>query len=306
MRDVVQQIVTGIMTGSIYALVGIGLVVIAQATEIINFGQAAMATFASFVAYSLMLRLPYALAFVLAIAAAFLVGALVERLIIRFMSVEAMGGLNPLIVTLGLLFIFYGLTVSIYGGEPYPFPQPFRGPPLRVRGILLGRASVYMFCVAVTLVSALYVLFRRTRLGLVLRATAANRVAAELAGVPTRRMMTLAWGLGVTCGAIAGILLAQLVSLTPNMMDVALVFAFAAAVVGGLDSMAGALAGGILLGVVQNLTGVYLGDLVAWLHLPFSISQPQQYRDLVALIVLIVVITVRPQGLFGRAKAVKV
>ncbi len=305
MTQLLQQTITGALTGSVYAVVGLGLVVIAQATEIINFGQAAMGTFVTFIAWSLLLRLPYPAGFLLGTIVAFVVGALVERLVIRMVPEKERTGLNPLIVTLGLLFVFYGLTVGIYGGQPHPFPQPFAGPPIDLHGVHIGRASLYLFGVSLALVLALYLLFRHTRLGLVLRATAANRTAAELAGVPTDRMMMLAWGLGIACAGVAGMLLAQLLSLTPNMMDVVLVFAFAAAVVGGLDSMVGTLVGGVLLGVLQSLTGVYLGNVVRWLHLPFNIAQPQQYRDLIALVVIVVLLIVRPQGLFGRKRVVK-
>jgi branched-chain amino acid transport system permease protein len=303
---VIQQIVTGLMTGSLYSLVGVGVVVIVRATEIINFSQAAMGTFATFIALMLMAHLPYPVAFMAAVAVAVGLGGAVEQLVIRFLPEGALGGLSPLIVTLSLLLIFYGLTVSLWGGEPFPFPQPFSGPPLNLAGVRIGRAALYMFCVSLALIVVVHVLFAYTRLGLALRATAANRVAAELAGVPTRRMMTLAWGLGTACGAIAGMLLAQLASLSPTLMDVAMVFAFAAAVVGGLDSLWGTLVGGLLLGVIQSLTGAYIGVVVQALGLPLTIHQPQQYRDLVALLVLVVLLTLRPQGLFGRARVVKV
>jgi branched-chain amino acid transport system permease protein len=305
MTQVVQQIVTGMMTGALYALVGVGIVVIVRATEVINFAQGAMGTFVTFIALGLMARLPYALGFVLAIAVAVVFGGLVERLVVRFIPESALGGLNPLIVTLSLFLILYGLTVAIWGGEPYPFPQPFAGPPLVVAGVRIGRATLYMFCVSIVLIALLHVVFTYTRLGLALRATAANRVAAELAGVPTRRMMTLAWGLGTACGAIAGMLLAQILTLSPTLMDVALVFAFASAVVGGLDSVWGTLVGGVVLGVLQSLTGAYLGVVVQALGVHVTLGQPQQYRDLVALLVLVVLLTLRPQGLFGRARAVK-
>jgi branched-chain amino acid transport system permease protein len=303
---VIQQIVTGLMTGSLYALVGVGVVVIVRATEIINFAQAAMGTFATFLALVLMAHLPYPVAFMAAVAVAVVLGGAVEQLVIRFLPESALGGLSPLIVTLSLLLIFYGLTVSLWGGEPFPFPQPFSGPPLNLAGVRIGRAALYMFCVSLVLIVVVHTLFAYTRLGLALRATAANRVAAELAGVPTRAMMTLAWGLGTACGAIAGMLLAQLASLSPTLMDVAMVFAFAAAVVGGLDSLWGTLVGGLLLGVIQSLTGAYIGVVVQALGLPLTIHQPQQYRDLVALLVLVVLLTLRPQGLFGRARVVKV
>ena len=306
MTPVIQQIVTGMMTGSLYALVGVGVVVIVRATEIINFAQAATGTFATFLALMLMQRLPYPVAFGAAVAIAIALGAAMERLVIRFVPESALGGLSPLIVTLSLLLIFSGLTVSFWGGEPYPFPQPFSGPPLDLGGVRIGRAALYMSCVSLALIVVVHALFAYTRLGLALRATAANRVAAELAGVPTRGMMTLAWGLGTACGAIAGILLAQLVSLSPTLMDAAMVFAFAAAVGGGLDSLWGTLAGGLLLGVIQSLTGAYIGVVVQALGLPLTIHQPQQYRDLVALLVLVVLLTLRPQGLFGRARVVKV
>lgn len=300
METFIQNLVLGLMTGSIYGVMALALVMIFQSTGVFNFGQGEMATFTTFIAWSLLLNVPYGAAFVLAVVIAFVMGAALERGLIRL--VERREPMAAVIVGLGLFLIFNSLSGAVYGPEPHSIAQPFRGSPIDLAGITLGRHNVYLFLVAATMTGLLYGLFQYTKLGLAMRATAHNRTAAELMGVPTDQMLMLGWGLAAAVGAAAGILVAPIVVLSPSMMFFVLLFAFAGAVLGGLESAPGAVLGGLLVGVTQNMVGVYIDDIVDFLHLPFDIANPNQYRDLVALGLIIVVLAIRPRGLFGRAE----
>ena len=304
MEQFIQHSVTGVMTGSIYGLMALSLVMIFRSTGIINFGQGEMATFTTFIAWSLLLTLPYAVAFLVVLAFAFALGATLERGLIRL--VEQREPMAALIVGLGLFLFFNSVTQSIYGGTPKSVEQPFRGSPVDIAGITFSQHSAFMFLVAVALTVLLYALFQFTKLGLAMRATALNRTAAELMGVPTGTLLMVGWGMAAAVGAAAGILVAPILSLTSSMMFFVLLFGFAGAVLGGLDSAPGAVIGGLLVGLTQNLVGVYLDDVVEFLHLPFAIEQSNQYRDVVALGLIIVVLAVRPRGIFGRAGAQRV
>lgn len=304
MENLVQQIVLGMMTGSIYGVVALALVMIFQSTKMFNFGQGEMATFTTFLAWALMLHVPYGLGFALAIVIAFALGAALERGLIRL--VEDRAPLNAVIVGLGLFMVFNSLSASAWGPDPHTFSQPFKGAPIDILGITIGKHNLYLFVVAMLITAALYCFFQYTKLGLAMRATAYDRGAAELMGVPTGLMLMMGWGLAAALGAAAGMLVAPIIVLTPNMMFFVLLFGFAAAVLGGLDSAPGAILGGLIVGVMQNLTGVYLDDVVDFLRMPFDIKDPNQYRDIVAIGLILAVLAIRPRGILGRPVVQKV
>ncbi len=301
MHTFVQQVVSGIMTGSVYGVVALALVMIFQSTQMFNFGQGEMATFTTFIAWSFMLHMPYGVGFLLAVVIAFLLGAAIERGLIRL--VEGKPPMTAVIVGLGLFLAFNSLSGSIYGAEPHGFSQPFTGGPIDIAGITIGRHNLYLFVVAMTMTALLFGLFRYTKVGLAMRATAYDRTAAELMGVPTGQMLMLGWGMAAAVGAAAGMLVAPIIVLTPSMMFFVLLFSFAAAVLGGLDSAPGAVVGGLFVGVTQNLVGVYLDDWVDFIRLPFDIKDANQYRDIVAMGLIVVVLAIRPRGIFGRPVA---
>lgn len=304
MENLVQQIVLGMMAGSIYGVVALALVMIFQSTKMFNFGQGEMATFTTFLAWALMLHVPYGLGFALAIVIAFALGAALERGLIRL--VEDRAPLNAVIVGLGLFMVFNSLSASAWGPDPHTFSQPFKGAPIDILGITIGKHNLYLFVVAMLITAALYCFFQYTKLGLAMRATAYDRGAAELMGVPTGLMLMMGWGLAAALGAAAGMLVAPIIVLTPNMMFFVLLFGFAAAVLGGLDSAPGAILGGLIVGVMQNLTGVYLDDVVDFLRMPFDIKDPNQYRDIVAIGLILAVLAIRPRGILGRPVVQKV
>jgi branched-chain amino acid transport system permease protein len=202
--------------------------------------------------------------------------------------------------------VFNSLSASVWGPDPHTFSQPFKGAPIDILGITIGKHNLYLFVVAMLITAALYGFFQHTRLGLAMRATAYDRGAAELMGVPTGLMLMMGWGLAAALGAAAGMLVAPIVVLTPNMMFFILLFGFAAAVLGGLDSAPGAILGGLIVGVMQNLTGVYLDDVVDFFRMPFEIKDSNQYRDIVAIGLILAVLAIRPRGILGRPLMQKV
>ncbi len=306
----VQHVATGLMSGSIYSVLGLSLVLVYVSTRAINFAQGEIGTISAFVAWSMMLTVPYVLGFPAAVGLAFLIGAAM----LRFVMLPLMGGagfaghgpIGIVVAGIGLLLVIIAVQASIYGPEPHRFEMPFRGDPIDIFSIKLGQHNVYLFGVAALMTALTWALFRFTKVGLAMRATAMNRTAAELMGVPTHQMLTLGWGLACGIAAIVAMLVAPIVVLAPAMMLNVLIFGFAAAVLGGFDSPHGAVIGGLILGLVQNLTGVYLADWVDVLHLPFDIKDPNQYRDVVAMSVIILVLVIRPRGLFGKPEVGRV
>jgi branched-chain amino acid transport system permease protein len=302
--ELLQQIVSGVLTGVIYSVMALAVVLIYRATRLINFAQGEMATAMTYVGWLVIARTNYLLGFAIALAIAFGFGMIVERGVMR--TVRRHDELAAVIVTLGLFLIINSVDLSVFGGSSRVFPQPVGGDPIVVAGIKLGKYELYLFAMGIALTLAMYALFQHTKLGLALRATAYDSSTAELMGVPTATMNSVGWALAAAAGAAAGMLVAPVAVLNPNMMLPILVYAFTAAVVGGVDSAVGAVIGGVILSVVQNLVGTYLGLVVAWAHLPFAIADPNQYRDIVAIVLIIGILMVRPQGLMGRVTMEKV
>lgn len=297
MTQLVQQIVTGIFTGSLYGLMALTFVLIWRSSRTLNFGQGEMATFTTFIFWGIILHVNYVMAFILVIPIAFLIGAALERGLIR--QLEGKPHLNALLVTLGLFLIFNSLSLSIWGPEAHYFEQPVSGPPYDVLGIKIPKYQLFVFAFTLLLTGVLYGLFQFTKLGLALRATALNKTAAELAGISTSNMLMVGWGLAAVMGAAVGILIAPIAILTPDMSFTLLLLGFTAGVLGGLDNPAGVVIGGFMLGVIQNLTGAYLddfGDLVQ-----VNIQNPNEYRDIVAILLIILVLQFKPGGIFGFA-----
>ena len=293
MQELVQQVVSGLAAGGVYASLALALVIIYSAMGLINFAQGEFAMFTTFIAWVLIvsLGLPYALAFILALAAGFVGAVLIERLVVR--PFERGPQLNLVIVTLALFTIVNGLAGYFWGYVPRPFPSPFPERPLVLAGIYISIQDLGVIGVTVGALAATYAFFNWTPIGLALRASALYPESSRLLGIRVGRMLALGWGLAAAAGAISGILSAPIVLLEPNMMQGVIIYAFAAAVLGGMDSPIGSVVGGLLLGVVLALVGAYF-PAVQDLRLPLTL----------ALIVLLLV--VRPQGLFGHRHVLRV
>jgi branched-chain amino acid transport system permease protein len=293
LSDFLQQVVSGLASGGIFASLALALVLIYRATRVINFAQGEMATVSTFVAWSLVNHgMPFWGAFFLTLALSFAGGVALERVVIR--PVENASVLTVVIVTLGLAILLNGYSSVQWGSEVKKFPSPFPTRPIHAGGVAFSIQDLGVIGVSVALVLALGAFFRFTKLGLAMRAAALNPEASRLVGVRVSWMLALGWGLAAVLGAVSGMMIAPVVFLDPNMMQTVLLYALAAAILGGMDSPVGAVVGGLALGVILNLTGAYVDFVGGTLRLP------------VALAVILLVLIVRPSGLFGRAAVRKV
>ena len=290
MDTFLHQVLAGLATGGIYASVALALVMIYQATHLVNFAQGEMAMFCTYLAWSLInAGLAYWPAFLLTVALAFVLGVVIERVVIR--PVENSPVLAVVVVFIALLVILNSITGWIYSYTIKTFPSPFPAEPLFGNKYM---SSHEIGAIGVTLVVLLllYAFFRFTPLGLALRAAAQNPASARLVGIRVGWMLALGWGLAAAIGAVAGMMVAPIVFLDPNMMGGILLYAFAAALVGGVDSPGGAVFGGFLVGVLENVLGAFvIGN---------------ELKLAVALVLIIGVLVVRPSGFFGRVHVSRV
>jgi len=288
-----QQVVDGLSTGGIYGSLALAIVLIYRSTRVVNFAQGEMATFTTYVAWTMMHHgLSYWPAFALTLLIAFGGGVTVERVLIR--PVEHRPEIVIVILTIGLFIAINGLVGWIFGPEVKAFDSPFPNSSIVVGGVSISVQDIGTFGVCLGTVVVLWLFFRLTTLGLAMRAVAFNPDASRLMGVRVGWMLALGWGFAAVLGAIAGMMAAPTVFLDPDMMLVILIYAFAAAVLGGIDSPVGAVVGGLLIGVVINLLGAYVNFVGQELRLP------------TALAVLLLVLVIRPSGLFGRVVVRKV
>ncbi len=289
----VQQVMSGLATGGIYASLALALVMIYQATDVVNFAQGEMAMFATYLAWSLLnAGLPYWAAFIATLVLAFVGGVLIQRVIIR--PVENKPILTIVIVTLGLLVICNSIAGWVWSYLQKPFPSPFPREPLRVGTVVFGAHDLGEIVVTLVMLALLFAFFRFTPLGLAMRAAAQNPMSSRLAGIRVSWMLALGWGLAAMFGAVAGLMVAPILTLDPNMMGGIQIYAFAAATLGGFTSPLGAVVGGFMVGIVENLVGTYVSFIGTELKLT------------VALAMIIVVLLVKPSGLFGRTQARRV
>ena len=285
----IHQVLSGLATGGIYASVALALVMIYQATHLVNFAQGEMAMFATYLAWTLIQHgVPYWGAFALTVVIAFAGGVLIERVVVR--PVDRAPILSVVIVFIALLVIFNSLAGWIYSYTIKPFPSPFPAQPLFGNSYVSSHELGSMGITLVVLL-ALFVFFRYTPLGLAMRAAAQNPESSRLVGVRVGWMLALGWGLASAIGAIAGMMVAPIVFLEPNMMGGILLYAFAGALLGGIDSPGGAVLGGFIVGVLENVVGAYVGT---------------ELKLTVALILIVGVLVVRPSGLFGKVHVVRV
>ena len=288
MADFMQQVVVGLSSGSIYASLALALVLIHRATGVINFAQGEMATLSTYIAWTLTTNhgWSYWPAFAFTLIASFVGGVAIHQGVIR--PNEKGSVLRVVIVTIGLLLTFNGLASFIWSPEPQAFPSPFPNETWKIAGVSISQRDVGTLAVVLGLVVLLWAFFQFTKIGLALRASALNPDASRLVGVRVGWMLAIGWGLAAVLGAVAGMLAAPSFLLSPTLMQAVLIYAFAAAVLGGIDSPFGAVVGGLLLGVGLNLIETYVDFIGADLKLP------------VALLIILVVLLVRPAGIFGK------
>lgn len=297
--DFMQQVVFGLASGGIYALLALALVIIHRSTGVINFAQGEMATLSTYIAWTLTVNhgWSYWPAFVATLAISFGGGVGIHRVVIR--PVERGSVLRIVIVTIGLLVAINGFVIWQWGGEPQQLKPPFGTDTYDIGGVVVAAHDIGTIAVALGIVFLLWLLFQFTKVGLALRAVAVNPEEARLVGVRVTWMLALGWGLAATLGAVAGMLTAPTVGLDPQMMQAILIYAFAAAVLGGIDSPIGAVVGGLILGVLLNMLS-YLSQygLFDWFT--------EELRLPTALLIILIVLLVKPSGLFGKPEVKRV
>ncbi|RJG00816.1 branched-chain amino acid ABC transporter permease [Noviherbaspirillum sedimenti] len=290
METFLLQLFSGLATGGIYALVAMALVMINQATHHINFAQGEMATFSTFIAWALINSgMSYWSAFLLTVTISFAIGVVVQRVILR--PFEKAPALTNVIVFIGLMVIFNALGGWLFEQSLKTFPTPFAKDAWYASAYFSAH-NVGMLGVMLAVLGSVYAFFRFTSVGLAMRAAALNPESARLVGIRVSWMLALGWGMAAAIGAVAGMMVAPIVFLDTHMMSGILLYAFAGALLGGIDNPWGAAAGGLIIGVLENLLGAYVigTDL----------------KLTMALVLIVGILTVKPNGLFGKVVVTRV
>jgi branched-chain amino acid transport system permease protein len=287
MEKFLQYTLTGLSAGSLYALVALGIVLIYRSTRVLNFAHGDIATLATFVAFSLLSR---RYSFAVAVTASLAVGAVIGVVFYFTVLIRAQRrGANLLgmvILTLGLALMIQGVVVYTWGAEPLSLPFPISDTKTYTLGtVIVSQLALATMGAGVVGSVLLYLLVQRTRLGLAMRATSENLMAAQTLGIPTRVVLAVSWGVASALGVVAGVFLAPALLLDPFFMLDPFLKGFAAAVLGGLNSLPGAVLGALILGVAESLTGAY-----------FTIA----FKNTLAFLIIIVVLLIRPEGLLGK------
>ncbi len=287
MELLLQQVLAGLANGAIYALMALAVVMIYQAIDLLNFAQGEMAMFSTFIAWQLIAwGQPYWVAFAISVIVSFVAGILIDRVLFRPINNAPI--LSQLVAFIALFSILNSSAGEIWNFTIKTFPTPFgREPLFGLR--LISTHEAGMIGVTLVMLGLLYLFFRGSRLGLAMRAAAANPESARLVGIRVGWMIALGWGMSSAIGAIAGMLIAPVVFLDPNMMFGVLLYGFTGAVLGGLSSPGGAVAGGFAVGVIENLAGTFI---------PYF---GRELKLTIALVLIVAVLLVRPSGVFGRA-----
>ncbi|MDF3319955.1 branched-chain amino acid ABC transporter permease [Rhodococcus sp. C3V] len=294
MQVFLQQLVDGLTWGALYGAFALSIVLVYRASGIVNFAQGEMAMFSAFFAWQFhQWGAPLYLAILGAMAVAFVGGAVTERVLVRPLA-SSPNHMPLVIITLGLMLVLNSAAGWIWGVQSKQFPTAVSGAVIMLGPIVISRQSLVILAAVMVVAVALFWLFQRTKVGLAMRAAAGNPDSAQLIGIPVGRMLTIGWGLAAAIGALAASLAAPQLLLQPNMLVASLIYAFAAAVLGGLDSPVGALVGGLIVGVAENLAGTY----ISWIG--------HDFKQSVALILILGVLLLKPEGLFGARKVARV
>ncbi|MES3001010.1 MAG: branched-chain amino acid ABC transporter permease [Pseudomonadota bacterium] len=290
MDGFLHQLIAGIAAGGVYGALGLAAVIVYQSTHHLNFAQGEMAMFSTYIAWILVQQgVPYWIAFAATLAFSFAMGLGIQRLVLE--RARLAPALTTVLIFIALLIIFNSVAGWLWGYTARVFPSPFGRAPL-FKGSFMSAHEFGSIVVTVALVALLYGFFNHTRMGLAMRACAHNPTSARLAGIRVSWMLGIGWGLAAAIGAVAGMLVAPVVYLDPGMMSGVLIYGFAAALLGGLDNPWGAVAGGLIVGITENLLGAY----VIGTELKLS----------VALVLIIGVLLVRPAGMFGKTVVTRV
>jgi len=290
--ELLQLFVGGIAMGCVYGLIALGFVLIYKATEIVNFAQGELMMLGGFVGltFTTFLGFPYWLSILLTVLAMAAVGGLLERIVLR--PLLGQSAFSIVMVTMGLGYISRGVVTMIpgWGTDTFTLKSPFTGSVVRMGGVVLSGEQLAVIVLTAVLCAALYVFFRYTRVGVAMQACSQNQLAAYYMGIPVGRINTMIWGISAGVAAFAGVLLAPITFVHANMGFIGLK-AFPAAVLGGFGSVPGAIAGGMIIGLVESFSGFFL---------------PEGIKDIAAYIVVLAVLVLKPNGLFGERLTKKV
>jgi branched-chain amino acid transport system permease protein len=285
-----SQVVSGLATGCVYALIALGFVLIFKATDVVNFAQGEFVMASGFMSYTLLILggLPYGLVLVATIVLSGFMGVVLERVVVRPIMDAPI--FSIVIATIGASIVLRSSAGIVYGYDVLPLPTIFSKDPVRVGFVQFTPMDVGVIGSSLVIMVALYLFFKLTKTGMAMRATAQSQTAARLMGVSVKRIFSLTWAISAGIGGVAGVLIAPIIYLDPNLGFIG-VKAFAGAILGGFGSIPGAIVGGMLLGVIENLSGYFFNA---------GIKQVSTY------ILLILVLVIRPSGFFGAAPIRKV
>jgi branched-chain amino acid transport system permease protein len=285
-----QIIVSGLIFGCIYALAALGLVLIYKTTEVVNFAHGETAMLSTFISFVFLTNygFPYFLSLILSLLFAAIFGFVVYIVFLK--RVQSAPHLNQVVLTLGLFLIFNGMAGIIWGYQPLSFPEAVKGEPFKLGGVFISANEIFVVAITFVLMILFFILFRFTRIGLAMRACSQDIMASQLMGVKVSFVFMGAWAIGAMLGGIAGMMTAPVTYLSPNMMSEVLILAFAGAVLGGFVSLPGAVVGGLIIGVFENLVSYYIAP---------------EMKIVFVFLLILVVLYVRPQGIFGGVKMVK-
>ena len=285
-----QNVIAGLETGSLYALAALGLVLIFRTSDVINFAQGEMAMFSSFIALKIWQNnMPYPVAFIGAILFAVLFGFLIERIFIRPASKASL--VSKMIITLGLIMIIHGLAGAIFGIDSYYFRKAITADNINIGGVIIQPNALFIIVITIVIMALLFYMIRKTMMGIAIRATAQNETTAKLMGMPVSKVYSMSWIIATVLGAIAGVLIAPTTNISTAMMTEVHLKSFIAAVLGGFGSFIGPVVGGLIIGVLDNLVGMYIS--LTW-------------KTVIVYGLLIVMLVVKPTGLFGKVHRKKV
>jgi branched-chain amino acid transport system permease protein len=290
LRFLPQAVVSGLEAGILYALPALAFILIYRASDVMNFAQGEMAMFSTFVALAILNQgMPLPVAFLGALAFGAGLGIVTERFFLR--PIEAAPHFSKVILTLGIDIALLAAAGFVFGYDTHPFPSPIRGQPIRLAGVVFTPNTLLTLGVAVAVMAGIYYFFKHTMAGIAMRAIAENATAAQLMGVKMGTILSVTWAVSCMIGAVAGLLIAP-----KNFVNVAFMFdylikAFAAAVLGGFTSLPGVVVGGLLVGVLENLVGLYVA--VEW-------------KTAFAFSLIVIVLAIKPTGLMGGAPPKKV
>ena len=287
---IIQQIISGLAVGCVYGLIALGFVLIFKATEVINFAQGEMIMIGAFIAYSLItfFNVPFVFAFLLTPIICGGIGIVLERVLIRPLVGEPV--VSIIMVTIGLAITLRAFAGMIWSYDTLDFPHVFSEEAIKISGIIISPVDIWVILVSLGLVILLFLFFKFTTLGISLQASAQNPLASLLMGISVKRVYSMTWAISAMVGAVAGIIISPITFLSANMGFIGLK-AFPAAVIGGFNSIPGAIVGGVIIGISENLAGIYL---------------PLWFKDIFAYVVMMAVLMIRPEGIFGTHEQKKV